>query len=87
VGVCGGGRGGRGDRVFDGRGAEREGGAGQSGEVAAERVMYVRVGVALQKNDSPTEAIIFEPNSELADLVMCHWTLESKKENTPLKNI
>ena len=29
---------------------------------------------------------IFEPNSELAEFVKCYWTLESKKENTPLKN-
>jgi AraC-like DNA-binding protein len=29
---------------------------------------------------------IFEPNSELAEFVMCYWTLESAKENTPLKN-
>jgi AraC-like DNA-binding protein len=29
---------------------------------------------------------IFEPNSELAEFVKCYWTLESAKENTPLKN-
>lgn len=29
---------------------------------------------------------IFEPNSELAEFVKCYWTLESEKENTPLKN-
>lgn len=29
---------------------------------------------------------IFEPNSELADFVQCYWTLDSAKENTPLKN-
>ncbi|MFO0321684.1 MAG: DUF6597 domain-containing transcriptional factor, partial [Bacteroidota bacterium] len=29
---------------------------------------------------------IFEPNSELTEFVKCYWTLESKKENTPLKN-
>jgi hypothetical protein len=29
---------------------------------------------------------IFETTSELADFVKCYWTLESAKENTPLKN-
>ena len=29
---------------------------------------------------------IFEPNSKLADFVKCYWTLESDKENTPVKN-
>ncbi len=29
---------------------------------------------------------VFEPNSELAAFVKCYWTLESEKENTPLKN-
>jgi hypothetical protein len=29
---------------------------------------------------------IFEPNKELAAFVLCYWTLESAKENTPLKN-
>jgi AraC-like DNA-binding protein len=29
---------------------------------------------------------IFEPSSELADFVQCYWTLESEKEDTPLKN-
>jgi AraC-like DNA-binding protein len=29
---------------------------------------------------------IFEPNSELTEFVKCYWTLESAKENTPLKN-
>ncbi len=29
---------------------------------------------------------IFEPNSELAEFVKCYWTLESAKEDTPLKN-
>ncbi len=29
---------------------------------------------------------IFEPSSELSAFVMCYWTLESAKENTPLKN-
>lgn len=30
---------------------------------------------------------IIEPNKELTDFVKCYWTLESEKENTPLKNI
>ncbi len=30
--------------------------------------------------------LIFEPNTELAAFVKCYWTLESAKENTPLKN-
>lgn len=29
---------------------------------------------------------IFEPKRELAEFVMCYWTLESDKENTPIKN-
>jgi AraC-like DNA-binding protein len=29
---------------------------------------------------------IFEPSSELAEFVKCYWTLESEKENTPVKN-
>jgi AraC-like DNA-binding protein len=29
---------------------------------------------------------IFEPNSELAEFVKCYWTLESTKEDTPIKN-
>jgi AraC-like DNA-binding protein len=29
---------------------------------------------------------IFEPNRELAAFVKCYWTLESAKEDTPLKN-
>lgn len=29
---------------------------------------------------------IFEPNSELAEFIKCYWTLESTKENTPVKN-
>ncbi len=29
---------------------------------------------------------IFEPGSDLADFVMCYWTLESSKDNTPQKN-
>lgn len=29
---------------------------------------------------------IFEPNSGLAEFVKCYWTLESAKEDTPLKN-
>jgi AraC-like DNA-binding protein len=29
---------------------------------------------------------IFEPNKELAEFVKCYWTLESAKEDTPLKN-
>ncbi len=29
---------------------------------------------------------IFKPTSELAEFVMCYWTLESAKEDTPLKN-
>lgn len=29
---------------------------------------------------------IFEPKNELADFVKCYWTLESAKEDTPLKN-
>ena len=29
---------------------------------------------------------IFEPNIELAEFVKCYWTLESEKENTPVKN-
>ncbi len=29
---------------------------------------------------------IFEPHDALADFVKCYWTLESEKENTPLKN-
>jgi AraC-like DNA-binding protein len=29
---------------------------------------------------------IFEPNSELTEFVKCYWTLESEKENTPVKN-
>jgi AraC-like DNA-binding protein len=29
---------------------------------------------------------IFEPSNELVDFVRCYWTLESAKENTPLKN-
>lgn len=28
----------------------------------------------------------FEPAKDLADFVMCYWTLESAKENTPQKN-
>jgi AraC-like DNA-binding protein len=40
----------------------------------------------LQKIDNPMKPKIFEPHSELADFVMCYWTLESQKENTPLKN-
>jgi AraC-like DNA-binding protein len=31
--------------------------------------------------------IIYEPTSELIDFVKCYWTLESEKENTPVKNI
>ncbi len=38
------------------------------------------------KNDSVMNPQIFEPNSELAEFVKCYWTLESAKENTPLKN-
>ena len=29
---------------------------------------------------------IFEPNSELSEFIQCYWTLESEKENTPIKN-
>jgi hypothetical protein len=29
---------------------------------------------------------IFEANKELIAFVKCYWTLESEKENTPLKN-
>lgn len=29
---------------------------------------------------------IFKPTSELTDFVKCYWTLESEKENTPVKN-
>jgi hypothetical protein len=29
---------------------------------------------------------IFEPNSDLATLVKCYWTLESPKEKTPTRN-
>lgn len=29
---------------------------------------------------------IFEPSSELAELVKCYWTLESPKEETPARN-
>jgi len=28
----------------------------------------------------------FEPNSNLTEFVKCYWTLESEKENTPVKN-
>lgn len=28
----------------------------------------------------------FEPDSELTEFVHCYWTLESEKENTPIKN-
>ncbi len=38
------------------------------------------------KNNNPMKPKIFEPNSELKEYVKCYWTLESEKENTPLKN-
>jgi AraC-like DNA-binding protein len=42
---------------------------------------------AAKKNDNPMKPKIFEPSNELAEFVKCYWTLESAKENTPIKNI
>jgi len=29
---------------------------------------------------------VFEPHGELKEFIQCYWTLESEKENTPLRN-